>query len=52
MTKALQDFVASLDKAHHIALQRSKQFNTAEGASEARSAANGFSIQLQSTMMS
>ena len=36
---AAENFVASLDKAHHIALQRSKQFNTAEGASEARSAA-------------
>lgn len=36
---AAENFVASLDKAHHAALQRSKQFNTAEGTSEARAAA-------------
>ena len=36
---AAENFLASLDKAHHAALQRSKQFNTAEGTSEARAAA-------------
>lgn len=36
---AAENFVASLDKAHHAALQRSKQFNSAEGTSEARAAA-------------
>lgn len=36
---AAENFVASLDKDHHAALQRSKQFNTAEGTSEARAAA-------------
>lgn len=36
---AAENFLAYLDKAHHAALQRSKQFNTAEGTSEARAAA-------------
>lgn len=36
---AAENFLASLNKAHHAALQRSKQFNTAEGTSEARASA-------------